>query len=365
MQKYICEFCDADFTRKHTMKNHQKTVKKCIELQGGSLNKTSCPAKNCNESFSRSDHLDRHKKVCKYIHKEKQESKLHKYKRRNKKLKTKLSEADETLMEADDNLMESEGLILRLKKHIRRIKKEYKKSVDQYDEVEYERDELLNNVEDMKIQIQSLRELLAKDEGKIEVYREVIDKPKNVTTNYINQKLADIPIANIRPFTIETVREDISNGKYTYPMFLRGARGLTEFVNNMIIEEVEEEDESSAEPQLAGEGGPSLHPERNYVCTDSSRNKFHRLLESKDWKSDNGAHFLGKVMDELSPLAKEYYLKNVDMLRNAKTEDDREHADTLIRLTKDVYIGISRPKSTERRKLFKKLRSEIKSSAAV
>ena len=217
-----------------------------------------------------------------------------------------------------------------------------------------------------KIRAHKLDKKIANGDGQIKVYKEVIDKPKTVNTNnYINPKLLAVPTKHIRPFTIDTVREEITNGGYSYEMFIRGIRGLTDFVNGMIVDtsdnsvpRIEELTDSEDEPRKG-------NPERNYVCTDSSRNKFHRLLKSKDWKSDNGAHFLGKVLNELSNNANDYYKRQIEMMRNANCEDEREHADTLINLTKNTYFGITRPKSKERKQLFRQLRSEIRSIAAI
>ena len=37
--------------------------------------------------------------------------------------------------------------------------------------------------------------------------------------------------------------------------------------------------------------------EWNYVCTDTARKSFHRLLESKEWKADKGGRYLNTILD--------------------------------------------------------------------
>jgi len=46
--------------------------------------------------------------------------------------------------------------------------------------------------------------------------------------------------------------------------------------------------------------------ERNYVCTDVSRNSFHRLLESKKWKPDKGGRYLNNMLDTFRDVMEEY-----------------------------------------------------------
>ena len=60
-------------------------------------------------------------------------------------------------------------------------------------------------------------------------------------------------------------------GKYTYGDFIRGEIGLVDFIAGLISDE----------------------DQRSYVCTDTARNKFHRLIETREWETDNGGglHF--------------------------------------------------------------------------
>ena len=307
MNSSKCKYCGNKFSNPNVLKTHQKTTKYCLKIQGKTLsNKNKC--KGCKKIFSLPHHLETHTNKCK----------------------------DYTI-------------------------RKYKRKIERYAGIIAQKDKLINDLE----------KALANDEGKIEILEKVVDKPKTVNTvntmntnNYVNPKLLAVPIANIRPFTIETVREEITKGGYTYEMFTRGMRGLTDFVSGMIIED--QKPIKSTEPKVMelDSSEDTVH-ERNYVCTDSSRNKFHRLLKSKEWSSDNGAHFLGKVLNELTPSANEYYSRVIGLMKAAKTDDDRIYADMFHTLTKNIYFGITKHKSKERKHLFKQLRMEIRSIAAI
>jgi len=89
-----------------------------------------------------------------------------------------------------------------------------------------------------------------------------------------------IPIDNITPFTVETIKYNLCN--YTYDDYVMGVRGIVKFLKSMIL--------------LTNENGEI---ERNYVCTDASRNTYYRLDEIKKWKVDKGGLFIEKMVDEM------------------------------------------------------------------
>lgn len=173
----------------------------------------------------------------------------------------------------------------------------------------------------------------------------------SVKNTYINPKLLSIKTDNIRPLTTQTIKEDITSGKYTKEMFLRGVDGLVEFISNMITHE--------------NKDGTI---ERNYACTDSSRYRFHRLVESKEWKEDNGAHYVNTIIDEVKELSKEYFTEIVNAKRDAFVKEDEykvEYYRDQINNTKLVYRGSQNSKGKYRNALFRGVRSNINSVAFV
>lgn len=172
-----------------------------------------------------------------------------------------------------------------------------------------------------------------------------------VKNTYVNPKLLSIKTDNIRPLTSKTIREDLNEGKYTKKMFLRGVSGLVEFISNMITHQAED--------------GTI---ERNYACTDSSRYRFHRLIESKEWREDNGAHYVNTIIDEVKEPAKEYFTELVDKRRDVHRKEDKyqlEYYDDLIKNTRLVYKGSQNPNGKYHDALFRKVRGQINGVAFI
>ncbi len=185
---------------------------------------------------------------------------------------------------------------------------------------------------DLKQQIATLNLELAGLTGQLTVY--------NKTP--VNAKLKTVKHNTIRPFTIETVRADVENGLYTYDHYVTGIPGLAEFISQIT----------------------KVGDETSYVCTDASRNVFHRLLETRAWKMDNGAKFLESVLDELVDPAGDYYDKVADLLASPD-ETARELADVIYERTRPIYYAIAKKKSKDRVDVMNALRAEIRRIAAI
>lgn len=293
MVEHKCEFCGSTFRKECNLITHKKTAKYCLEIQGRKKDDSSFVCDKCGRSFNYNNNLARHKKSCK---------------------SSIIDEKNQLIEDLTTRLKEKDELISQHKKRVETLERE--------------------NTE--------LKLKLASDEGQIKVYKERPGTTNtNTSTQYVNNKLLQVKCDTIRPFTIETVREEVKAGNYTFDHYIRAERGLVEFILGII----------------------SQDEQRSYVCTDSSRHKFHRLLESREWQNDNGATFLNKVFDELTETATGYYERICDMLNNPK--EDQELADILMDKTKAMYFGISRPKSKERPVVFSKVRNEVRDLAVI
>ena len=60
---FDCEYCKKSFVGKSTLKQHQKTAKFCLELQGSHTNHFECAY--CKKSLSTNERLQSHLNICK------------------------------------------------------------------------------------------------------------------------------------------------------------------------------------------------------------------------------------------------------------------------------------------------------------
>ena len=61
-----CIYCKKTFNNKYILKNHQKTAKYCLKIQGIEP-ESGYKCKFCNKSFSLKQHLVNHNKTCKNL----------------------------------------------------------------------------------------------------------------------------------------------------------------------------------------------------------------------------------------------------------------------------------------------------------
>jgi hypothetical protein len=111
--------------------------------------------------------------------------------------------------------------------------------------------------------------------------------------------------------------------------------------------------------------------ERNYACCDVTRNKFHRLIESKVWVMDEGAHFLNLAFDEMKNQVEEYHDKITDLyfdsLQLKPTNPlyleapSEKHFDKL----NDMARGILSSTGEKRDLVVNKVRNKIKGLVAI
>jgi hypothetical protein len=333
-----CEFCGNSFSNTYAKNRHQKTAKYCArEIEDMYI----CI---CDYKTSLKTNFSIHIKTCKP---------------RNiiNKLNTEIAENNsiievlqaqnveyEDIIQTKDDIIQTKEDIIAEKSAELEIKdniiKEKNREIFKFKQIEIQN----KIIQEKDKEILKLKLLDANKGGQITVHEK---RPiaQNVA-NYINPKLINVKCDTIRPFTIETVKEEVTKGAYTYDLFLKGAIGLAEFISNISI----------------------LDDQRSYVCTDSARNKFHRLLESRSWKDDNGATFLTNIFDELRPMAELYYnkiIKMTDKVPENGEPDERDSNDALMRKMRPIFYAITHPKSKNRDEVLNKVRTEVKKLASI
>lgn len=312
-----CKKCSRTFKLKTTLQHHLSTTV-C-----GKSERKEFECEHCTYTTLLKHNFTRHVSSCKYVYAAEQMAEAEQEK--------------EDLAEETRIILEEKEVEIRL---IRKEKDMVIQKLKKEKDAETEKVKILRQrIKDLKAEKLEYRLQLQEDKGQLKVYKERPSTTINTTTNYINPKLLQIKCDTIRPFTLETVREDIQAGKFTFELFIKAEKGLLEFISDIIAKDTE----------------------FSYVCTDSSRQKFHRLLESREWKDDNGATFLNKVLDELKEPTTNHYKRITDMMVNG----DRDTADFLRVKTKPMVMGITCPNSKDREATFIKIRNEVKNLAAV
>jgi len=287
---YRCEFCSKNFSNKYTLARHQKNSCK------GRTTKKNWKCEYCNKAFVSKNNLERHSISCH---------------------------------------SKSEYILLK-------EKAELCKTVGKLHQIIKEKDD---EIMELKIKCET---------GKIEIYDKVcaraMDK-STITNNTMNvhPKLVNLPITNIHPLTEDYVKDQISNGGYTFDNYVKGESGLVDFIYSITMSENDNGD-----------------IERNYVCTDPSRDSYHRLVETKEWRKDKGGKFVDVILDTISDKADGYHMRLFDE-RSAQTNKSKTgyDPDYIYRLNTDMHSGIVRSSSKDRKILRQKIKKETSRKISV
>jgi len=330
-----CEFCEKTFSSKTNLLRHQRTVIACIKLQGKIPQGNICDY--CKRSYTEKSSLNRHLLNCKA--------------KRSAEI-----EQNITTAKIKCETEHKEYIKAQKEKYLNKISllKETNKTIqDELDECKAKNKKLKMLVKEKDEEITDLK--VKYEEGKKDVYREVCSKvlDKSTVTNntaYIHPKLVNIPITNIQPLTEDYVKDRVDNGGYTFDHYLKGENGLVDFIYSITMRE--------------NDNGAI---ERNYVCTDPSRDSYHRLVETKDWQKDKGGKFVDIILDTLSDRVNDYHHK---MLNERTSNVERKSAvgydpDYIYKLNTDMHSGVVQSRGKARRSLRQKIKKETSRKISV
>jgi hypothetical protein len=175
-------------------------------------------------------------------------------------------------------------------KELKRENKELRRKIK-----EFEKDN-----ERLKSVNEDLKDELSEQKGVVSGMQKGPGKTYNA---YIHPKLINLPISAVPALTHEFIEQKVNDGILTYEKAAKGYSGMLDVICDLISHENDD-----------GE------LERNYVCTDVSRNSFHRLLESRKWKADKGGQYLNSMLDRFRGQMEEYKDKAYDVY--SKTSHD-------------------------------------------
>ena len=323
----LCNFCDREYSSKYTLNRHQKIYCKNAD------NSEKYECKYCSNNFISKNNLERHKTRCSH-------KTAYQLRKDNKKLKISHEKEIENLKIVYEEEIANLNQII--KKSSRTIKN-FRQTIKEKDE----------EIVDLKVKCGS-----SKSDGKVEVYDKVCTKvldKSTVTNNTMNvhPKLVNLPITNIHPLTEDYVKGQVDNGGYTFDHYLKGENGLVDFIYSITMCENDNGD-----------------LERNYVCTDPSRDSYHRLVETKEWQKDKGGKFVDVILDTISDKADGYHTKLLD--ERIETNSSKStlkrlgyDPDYIYKLNTDMHSGIVQPRGKDRRTLRQKIKKETSRKIAV
>lgn len=313
-----CQYCGKKLQNGDNLVLHHKSNKLCQKKRGILPENEKYKCLYCDREFARNYTLDRHIKICpkKKVRDtaDKYESSLQKYKGRGRELRIKIRDQKD---DYDEKL-----------KHEKEKNKKLQKE---------------NN---------SLKDKISELEGVITGLKTAPDKRTiyNTNTAYVHPKLVNLPISNIPALTDEFVQQKADDGILTYKKASKGYSGMLEIISELITYE---NDDGIVE--------------RSYVCTDVSRNSFHRLLESKKWKSDKGGRYLNNMLETFRDVIEGHKDKVYDLYKNTPHDSiEWENVEWTRKNISRLYSGIVCKEGTEdREELVNILRKEISKRASV
>jgi predicted RNase H-like nuclease (RuvC/YqgF family) len=235
-------------------------------------------------------------------------------------------------------------------KKVHKIKNQLKEKNEQVKDCNEEIKILKLSVKKLKDKNKELEQELEKQKGMVEGMQKAPDKKTIYNTQYVHPKLINLPISNIPALTQEFIEQKVNDGILTYEKAARGYSGMLEVICDLISHET-----------VDGV------VERNYVCTDVSRNSFHRLLKSKKWKADKGGRYLNSMLDTFQEVMEEYKEKVYNMYSETPHDSPAwRQVDWERKSISKLYSGVVCREGTEdREELVNSLRKDISKRAYV
>ena len=301
-----CKYCGKNFAKKFNLKFHQENAQYCIKGRESPIKIHVCEF--CDRTLGSKYSLQGHLSRC------------------SKK------------KECDDKLRREE-LESKYKLKTKKAKREYDKQIKIKDEL----------ISKLKTENEMIKGQLHEQQGVVKGMENAPEK-KTIYNTAIHPKLVNLPINNIRALTREFIEERVNDGILTYEKAAKGYSGMLDVICDLITHE-----------------NDNGEIERSYVCTDVSRNSFHRLLESRKWKSDKGGRYLNEMLDRFREPMEEHKDKAYDIY--SKTPHDSYKWGQVEWERKNVsllYSGVVCKEGTgDREELINVLRKEISKRASV
>lgn len=214
---------------------------------------------------------------------------------------------------------------------------------------------LRENLSQLEKQNVTYQNELVQAEKKISELKGIIQGMKSAParTTYqtlnIQTRLDNLPISFVPALEHDYISTTIEN-MYTYEMAKTGMRGITTLVMDLI--------------EHTNENGEI---ERNYVCTDTSRNTFYRLLKQKKWWRDKGGQYINDILDHTKSAVENHYQRAYSELdKYSYGTDEYERCDAIFDRIGEVRDGImGNPAGKKRMNLARDIRHAIRNKIEI
>lgn len=370
-----CDFCNKDFSSEGSLKTHLATAKYCLINRPTTKIvkniKTCFICEYCEKSFTQKIHLQTHESNCRSAAVViKNQQIINQLKIDHKLIVDKMIIEQQNFIKIQCQLKQQitdlsvghQEIVYKLKQDASKMMRELvNESEDNISKLIIKLEETERKLEQKKNKLQNLKESnqntvieLAHNKGQIVGIKTA--PPVSTSTQTINakevnikNKLANVPTNNIRPLSVEYIREKQDN--YNYEMFLLGADGIAQFFEPLMI--------------CYNENDPNSEPSRNYVCTDASRNKYHKLLDSRKWQVDDGVTVLGEWINGLDDISDSHWDQYNEDAENLPVEIERHNLAMKRGAVLATFNGIKISHGVERNKLVSDVRAKLKNKICI
>lgn len=301
MSSFICQFCNKTLTSKQILTNHQKTTKRCLEIQKNidqelQINLYDC--EYCNYTATKKAIIDRHSKSCFEKHKEV----IEKY-----------------ILKIKDEVIKNTELI-------NNQKSEFLKKLFENDKLI---EELKNKLENTKSELDTLKGKLECQKETSENLQKMVMKSRQNNTQYItnNQKI-EYSKANLNPYS--ELKDNISiiiDSKFNKSSF-QSIENVATFITNDIL---------------------NYNNKEYYHCFDNKGTVFHKKNGDEIDVDEKAEKLLNDILPLIVEKSTKIYIEESDYYNDKDTED-KESEKQLISVSKALknVKNISKRGSDER-----------------
>jgi hypothetical protein len=239
---YECEFCKNSYSTKSTLKTHQKTTIKCLDIQknlGLELEIKYFICEFCDKNLTSKKNLENHLSTCfKKIEHKDIRNKLY-YENKIKELENMYENKIKQLENTSENKI----------KEIKELENKYESKIKEIKELENKYE---NKIKEILV-LETKLEIYSSDHDTI---TEIAKLPRNIIENSNNNNNNHNKVLNIKTSIDFDDKTQIENAlsNYNLEYFLDGQKGVARFVFDNILKD---EDNNL-----------------KYLCTDTSRSIF-------------------------------------------------------------------------------------------